>query len=67
VVPLHRPQQPGITPDKWVTFEEAAAYLKNTPKAFEKIVARGGVPRHYLTERGIPFSRKEFDEWLMGW
>lgn len=31
----------GISPDEWLTFEEAAAYLKKTPKAFEKIVARG--------------------------
>lgn len=23
------------------------------------------IPRHYLTERGILFSRKEIDEWLM--
>jgi excisionase family DNA binding protein len=56
----------GIAPDEWLTFEEAAAYLKKTPKAFEKIVARGEIPRHYLTERGILFSRKELDEWLMG-
>jgi excisionase family DNA binding protein len=56
----------GISPEEWLTFEEAAAYLKKTPKAFKKIVARGEVPRHYLTERGILFSRKELDEWLMG-
>jgi excisionase family DNA binding protein len=48
-----------------MTAEEAAAYLKRTPKAFEKIVAKGEIPRHYLTERGILFSRKELDEWLM--
>ena len=56
----------GITPDEWLTFEEAAAYLKKTPRAFEKIVAKGEIPKHYLTERGILFSRKELDEWLMG-
>ena len=56
----------GITPDEWLTFEEAAVYLKRTPKAFEKVVARGEIPKHYLTERGILFSRKELDEWLMG-
>ena len=55
----------GIAPDEWLTFEEAAAYLKKTPKAFEKIVARGEIPKHYLTERGILFSRKELDEWLL--
>ncbi len=51
----------GITPDEWLTVEEAAAYLKKTPKAFEKIVARGEIPWHYLTERGILFFRKELD------
>jgi excisionase family DNA binding protein len=55
----------GISPDEWLTFEEAAAYLKKTPKAFEMVVARGEIPKHYLTERGILFSRKELDEWLI--
>jgi excisionase family DNA binding protein len=55
----------GIAPDEWLTFEEAAAYLKKTPKAFENVVSRGEMPRHYLTERGILFSRKELDEWLI--
>ncbi|WP_273843865.1 helix-turn-helix domain-containing protein [Rubrobacter calidifluminis] len=54
-----------IAPDEWLTFEEAAAYLKKTPKAFEKVVAQGEIPKHYLTERGILFSRKELDEWLL--
>jgi hypothetical protein len=26
----------GIAPDEWLTFEEAAAYLKKTLKAFER-------------------------------
>ena len=55
----------GISPDEWLTFEEAADHLKKTPKAFEKIVARGEIPKHYITERGILFSRKELDEWLL--
>ena len=55
-----------FAPDEWMTAEEAAAYLKRTPKAFEKVVAAGEIPRHHLTERGILFSRKELDEWLMG-
>ena len=54
-----------ISPDEWMDAEGAAAYLKRTPKAFEKVVAKGEIPRHYLTERGILFSRKELDEWLM--
>ncbi len=49
-----------------MTFEQAASYLQRTPKAFEKIVAKGEIPRHYITERGILFNRKALDEWLMG-
>lgn len=58
----------GISPDEWwLTFEEEAAYLKKTPKAFvEKVVVRGEIPKHYPTERGILFSRKELDGWLIG-
>ena len=48
----------GITPDEWLTFEEAAAYLKKTPKAFEKVVAEGEIPKRYRTEWGIHFSCK---------
>jgi excisionase family DNA binding protein len=54
-----------MSPDEWIDAEEAAAYLKRTPKTFRNIVAAGEIPRHYLTERGILFSRKELDEWLM--
>jgi hypothetical protein len=53
------------TPDEWFTFEEAVAYLKKTLKAFEKVVAKVEIPKHYLTDRGILFSRKELDEWLL--
>ncbi|MCA1717425.1 MAG: helix-turn-helix domain-containing protein [Actinobacteria bacterium] len=52
MAPLRRPQQPGIAPDEWLTFEEAAAYLKKTPKAFEKIVAKGEIPHHYQIRAG---------------
>ncbi len=51
--------------DEWMDAEQAAAYLKRTPKTFRNIVAAGEIPKHYLTERGILFSRKELDEWLM--
>jgi hypothetical protein len=54
-----------IASDEWFTFEEEKACLKKTPKAFEKVVAKGEIPRHYLTDRGILFSRKELDEWLL--
>ncbi len=55
-----------MAPDEWMDAEQCAAYLKRTPKAFEKVVARGEIPKHYLTDRGILFSRKELDKWLMG-
>ncbi len=51
--------------DEWMDADQAAAYLKRTPKTFRNIVAAGEIPRHYLTERGILFSRKELDEWLI--
>ena len=51
--------------DEWMDAEEAAAYLKRTPKTFRNIVAAGEIPKHYLTERGILFSRRELDEWLI--
>ena len=54
-----------LSPDEWMDAEEAAVYLKRTPKTFRNIVAAGEIPRHYLTERGILFSRKELDEWLI--
>ena len=56
----------SLSPDEWMDAEEAAVYLKRTPKTFRNIVTAGEIPRHYLTERGILFSRKELDEWLMG-
>jgi excisionase family DNA binding protein len=55
----------NLSPDEWMDAEEAAVYLKRTPKTFRNIVAAGEIPRHYLTERGILFSRKELDEWLI--
>ena len=59
------PASSRVAPDEWLTFEEAAVYLKKTPKAFEKVVDQGEIPKHYITERGILFSRKELDEWLL--
>jgi hypothetical protein len=51
--------------DEWMDADQAAAYLKRTPKTFRNIVTAGEIPKHYLTERGILFSRRELDEWLM--
>ncbi len=54
-----------LSPEEWMDAEQAAAYLKRTPKAFEKILAKGEIPKHYVTQRVILFSRSEIDEWLM--
>ncbi len=44
--------------------EECAAYLKRrTKKKWETIAPI--LPRHYITERGILYNRREIDEWLM--
>lgn len=51
--------------DEWMDADQAAAYLKRSPKMFRNIVAAGEIPKPYLTERGILFSRKELDEWLI--
>jgi excisionase family DNA binding protein len=51
--------------DEWMTIEQAASYLQRTLGAFEQIVAKGEIPRHYITERGILFNRRELDEWLL--
>jgi excisionase family DNA binding protein len=51
--------------DEWMTVEQAASYLQRTQKAFETIVAKGEIPRHYIMKRGILFNRKELDEWLL--
>ncbi len=54
-----------LSREEWMDSDAAASYLKRTPKAFEKVISKGEIPKHYLTERGILFSRQELDEWLM--
>jgi hypothetical protein len=52
--------------EEWMTPDQAARYLNCTStKAFQEIVAKEGVPRHYLSERLPRYSRSELDEWLM--
>lgn len=53
----------AMQPAEWMTHEQAAAYLQRTPGAFKELVE---VPKHYLSERGILYSRAELDAWLMG-
>ena len=50
----------------WMTAKQAAAYLGcESVKAFEKIAAREGIPRHYLSARAPRYNRRELDEWLL--
>jgi hypothetical protein len=43
--------------------EQMRSYLSRTPKQWERIAPM--LPRHYVTERGILYNRREIDEWLM--
>jgi hypothetical protein len=52
-----------IRGEEWMDAEEYAAFLKRkTRKQWETIAPI--LPRHYITERGILYSRHEIDEWL---
>ncbi len=55
----------AMQPAEWMTHEQAAAYLQRTPGAFKELVRTEEVPKHYLSERGILYSRTELDAWLM--
>ena len=50
---------------EWMDHEQAAAYFNRTPGAFKELVRTEGVPKHYLSERGILYNRAELDAWLM--
>ena len=53
-------------PAEWMTAQQAAAYLGyESVQAFEKVVAREGVPRHYVSGRKPLYNRAELDAWLM--
>lgn len=47
-----------MQPAEWMTHEQAAAYLQRTPGAFKDLVRTEEVPKHYLSERGILYSRR---------
>ena len=52
---------------EWMTGEQAAQYLGcESVKASEKIAAREGIPRHYLSARTPRYNRAELDAWLTG-
>ena len=41
-----------MQPTSWMTSEQASAYLGcESVRAFEKIAAREGIPKHYLSAR----------------
>ena len=51
---------------EWMTAGQAAKYLGcESVKAFEKIAAREGIPKHYLSTRAPRYNRAELDTWLM--
>jgi len=51
---------------EWMIAEQAATYLGcESVKAFEKIAAREGIPRHYLSARAPRYNRAELDKWLL--
>jgi hypothetical protein len=51
---------------EWMTAKQAATYLGcESVRAFEKIVSREGIPKHYLFTRAPRYSRAELDSWLM--
>src|SRR5215207_6886372 len=52
---------------EWMSAEQAAKYLGcDSVKAFEKIAAREGIPKHYLSARLPRYNRAELDTWLTG-
>ncbi len=53
-------------PTEWMTSEQAATYLGcGSVGAFEKVVAREGVPKYYLSDRAPRYNRAELDAWMM--
>ncbi len=56
-----------MRPAEWMTAEQAAKHLGcESVKAFEKLAAREGIPKHYLSARTPRYNRAELDEWLLG-
>ena len=54
-------------PAEWMTVQQAAAYLGfGSVQAFEKVVGREGVPRHYVSGRKPLYNRVELDAWVRG-
>ncbi len=55
-----------IQPTEWMTAAQAAEHLGcESVKAFEKMAAREGIPKYYLSARAPRYNRSELDTWLM--
>jgi len=53
-------------PEEWFTPERAARYLGMTSVgAWERIVAKEGVPKHYVSDRVPRYCRRELDAWVL--
>jgi phage-related minor tail protein len=51
---------------EWMTAEQAVKHLgRESVKAFEKIAAREGIPKHYLSGRTPRYNRAVLDRWLL--
>jgi hypothetical protein len=55
----------ALNPDELMDADECAVFLRKTRKAFDHLLATTDLPRHYVTERGILFSRREVYEWVL--
>jgi len=54
-----------MRPEEWMTPDQAARYLGfPSAGAFERVVAKEGIPKHYLSDRLPRYSRSELDAWL---
>ena len=54
----------ALNPDELMDADECAVFLRKSRKAFDHLLATTDLPRHYVTERGILFSRREVYEWV---
>jgi hypothetical protein len=55
----------ALNPDELMDADECAVFLRKTRKAFDHLLATTDLPRHYVTERGILFSRRKVYEWVL--
>ena len=55
----------ALNPNDLMDADECAVFLRKTRKAFDHLLATTDLPRHYVTERGILFSRREVYGWVL--